>query len=168
MFGNALAVERMQIVSAFVPADFNASAKTGDWVTLKDYQRVAVVLFGAAGSSGTDLTVTLNQATDVSGTGSKALNFTRIDSKEGAALTAISQFTKVTQAAGNTYTVVNNEQLQQIYVIDIGKEQLDVANNFDCVQMTVNAGNAAKVIAGLYILYDPKYGADPLPGAIAD
>lgn len=168
MFGNAIAVERMQIVSAFVPVDFNAAAQTGDWVSLKDYRRCACVLFGAAGSSGTDLTVTIEQATSVAGAGAKALDFTRIDKKEGAALTAIGEFTEVTQAAGNTFTTANNEQTQQIYVIDFGADDLDVANNFDCLNMSVNAGNAAKVVAGLYILYDPKHGSDPLPSAIAN
>jgi len=168
--GNFKFAEGFQVVSAFVPVDFNAAAQTGDWVSLENYQRCACILFGAVGSAGTDLTVTLEQATDVSNSLSdnKALNFTRIDAKEGASLAAIGQYTTTTQTAANTYTTTNNEAKQQIYVIDFAAEELDIANDFDCLRMTVNAGNAAKVIAGMYILYGSKYGTDPLPSGIVD
>jgi hypothetical protein len=168
--GNCRFTEECQVVSAFVPIDFNAAAQTGDWVSLENYQRCAVIIFGAAGSAGTDMTITVEQSTNVSNSLSdnKALTFTRIDSKEGAALTAIGQYTVTTQTAANTYTTTNNEAKQQIYVLDFAADQLDIANDFDCLRVTVNAGNAAKVIAGLYILYGPKYGTDPLPSAIVD
>lgn len=167
---NARFPEFANVVSAFVPIDFNAAAQTGDFVSLENYGRCAVILFGAVGSAGTDLTVTMQQATDVSNSLSdvKNLTFTKIYSKEGAALTAIGQYTVTEQTAAATYTTTNNEAKQQIYVFDFGAEDLDIANDFDCLRMNVNAGNAAKVIAGLYILYNPKYGTDPLPSAIVD
>jgi hypothetical protein len=166
--GNVKFTEFAQVVSAFVPIDVNGAAQTGDVVSLENFQRCAVILFGAAGSAGTDITLTILQGTDVAFGTNKALNFTRIDAKEGAALTAIGQFTTTTQAAGNTYTTANNEQSQQIYVVDFGVDDLDIANDYDCIRMSINAGNAAKVMAGLYILYGPKYGTDPLPSAIVD
>lgn len=168
--GNMRLTEFANIVSAFVPIDVNGAAQTGDIVSLEGYQRCAIVIFGAAGSSGTDITVTVEQMTDVSNSLSdnKALNFTHVDSKQGAALTAIGTFTEVTQAAGNTYTTANNEQSQQIYVFDFAADELDIANDFDCIRVSINAGNAAKVMAGLYILYGPKFGRAPLQSAIAD
>jgi hypothetical protein len=166
--GNVKFTEFAQVVSAFVPIDVNAAAQTGDVVSLENFHRCAVILFGAAGSSGTDITLTLAQGTDVAFGTNKALTFTRIDKKEGAALTAIGQFTVVTQAAAATYTTTNNEQSQQIYIVDFGVDDLDIANDYDCIRMSINAGNAAKVMAGLYILYGPKYGTDPLPSAIVD
>jgi len=167
---NAKFWEKINLVAAFVPIDFNAAAQTGDWVSLENYERCAVIIYGAAGSAGTDVTVTITQATDVSNSLSdaKALNFTKIYKKEGAALTAVGQYTEVTQTAANTFTVTNNEQLQQIYVFDFGYDDLDIANDFDCIRVTVNAGSAAKVISGLYALHDPKYGTNPLPSAIVD
>lgn len=166
--GNMKFTEFAQVVSAFVPIDVNAAAQIGDYVSLKNYQRCAVILFGAAGSAGTDITLTIQQATDVSNSDVKALNFTTIDSKEGAALTAIGTFTTTTQTAANTYTTTNNEQSQQIYIVDFGAEDLDIANDFDCLRMSINAGNAAKVMAGLYILYGPRDGSATLPSAIVD
>jgi hypothetical protein len=166
--GNFKFAEGFQVVSAFVPIDVNAAAQTGDVVSMENYQRCAVILFGAAGSAGTDITLTILQGTDVAFGTNKALNFTRIDAKEGASLAAIGQFTTTTQTAGNTYTTTNNEQSQQLYVVDFGVDDLDIANDYDCIRMSINAGNAAKVMAGLYILYGPKYGIDPLPSAIVD
>lgn len=164
--GNQLLVEMANICAAFKPADFNAAAQTGDWISMKNYHRCALVFFGKAGSAGTDVTITVEQATDVSGTGAKALNFTRIDKKEGADLFAVGQFTTVTQAAGNTYTSTNNEQSDQIIVIDFQASDLDKDNDFDCLRFSINAGNASKIVAGLMIPYGPKFGSDPLPSAI--
>ena len=167
--GNSLFAERNQVCAAFKPVDFNAAAQTGDWVSLKNYQRCTCLLFGKAGSAGTDLTVTLEQATSVAGGSSKNLTtITRVDKKEGADLFAIGQYTTDTQAAAATYTNTNNEQSDQIYLIDVLAEDLDIANDFDCMRMSINAGNASKIVAGLYILQGPKFGTDPLPAAITD
>lgn len=166
--GNSLLVENVQIVSAIKPSDFNAAAQAGDWVSMKNFNRMACVFHAKAGSAGTDLTITLEQATSVAGAGAKALNFTRIDTKEGADLLAIGQFTTVTQAAANTYTTTNNEQSDQIYVIDFLGTDLDKDNDFDCVRLSTNAGNAAKLVSALYLLWSAKYGTDPLPSAIID
>lgn len=162
--------EGFEVVSAFEPVDINGAAQTGDIVSLKNYEGCAIVFHGNVGSSGTDVTLTVEQMTDVSNSLSdnKALNFTRIVKKEGADLSAIGQFTIVTQAAANTFTTANNEQKEQIYVIDIKADMLDIANNFDCLRLSVNAGSAAKVCSALYILYGAKHGTDPLPSAIAD
>lgn len=166
---NSILVERAQIVPAFLPVDINGAAQTGDWVSLKNFQKCTILLIGAAGSSGTDVTMTVQQATDVSGTGAKALNFTRIDAKEAASsLTAVGQFTTTTQSAANTYTTTNNEQLAQVYAVTINAEDMDLDNDFDCLNVSVNAGNAAKVMVGLYILEGAKFGTDPLPSAIAN
>jgi hypothetical protein len=168
MTGNLRLTDFMQICSGIKPIDFNAAAQAGDWVSMKNYQRMAVVFFGRAGSAGTDLTLTLEQATAVAGTGAKALNFTEVFKKEGADLLAIGEFTKVTQAAGNTFTFANNEGLDQIYVIDMKAEDLDIANDFDCVRVSCNAGNAAKIVSALYMLWEPRYGKEVLPSAIID
>ena len=162
--------EFMQIVSAFVPVDMQAAANNGDWVSLKNYGRVAVVLFKAAGTAGDDPIFTLRQATAVDGSGAKALNFTRIDSKVGT-LTAVGTFTKNTQTAANIYTDTVSAEAQAIMVVDIGPEHLDVANGFDCVQLQIpDVGGNAQLGCGFYILYDPRYAgqASALPSAIVD
>ena len=161
-------VEKMQICTGFVPVDMQTGANNGDWVSMKNYGRCAIVVFKAAGTAGDDPTVTVKQANDVSGTNAKALNFTRVDSKEGT-LTSIGQFTTTTQAAGNTYTNDTLAEKQAIIVIDIKAEDLDADNDFDCVQVSIaDTGTNAQLGCALYLLHEPRYGSGTLASAIVD
>jgi hypothetical protein len=166
--GNLRFLEKNQIVQAIDPVDLNSGANAGDWVSLKNYHRCAVVVEANNGTAANDITLTLLQATDVSGSDSKALNFTRIDVKQATDIGAVAQFTEVTQAAANTYTSATNGESELIYVIDFLDTDLDVDGGFDCIQLSINQAGAAKVGSALYILHDPKYGTDPGLGAIAD
>lgn len=160
--------EKIQIVSAIVPVDLSAAANNGDWVSLKNFRRCLVVFHGAAGTAGQDPVITMQQATAVDGTGAKALNFTRIDAKVGT-LTAVGVFTKVTQTAANTYTDAVSAEAQKIMCIDIGPEDLDLANGFDCIQLSIpDVGAAAQLGSALYLLYDARYAQEVLPSAIVD
>ncbi len=163
-------LDMLQIVSAFVPYDSNASSGgAGDWVSLKHYGKCLFVLFGAAGTAGDDPTITLEQATAVAGTGAKALNFTRIDSKVGT-LTGVGQFTTTTQAATNTYVDTVSAEAQKIICIEVDAADLDVDNGFDCVRASIadTGSGGAQLICGLYILGAPRAATDPLPSAIID
>lgn len=163
---NALLVERTQICAAFGPVDLSAAANSGDWVSLKDFDSCAIIFFKGAGTAGDDPTLTLLQATDVAGTSSKALDFTRIDVKQGT-LTALGAFTTVTQAAANTYVDLTSAESAGIYVIEIRADELDVANGFDCVQFSVaDVGTNAQLGAALYLLRGSRY--NPPLSAIVD
>ncbi len=168
MVGNLRLNDFAQIVSAIVPVDLATASNPGDYVTLKDYHRCAVVVQAAAGTAANDITVTMQQATDVSGTGAKALDFTRVDVKQGADVQAIAQFTEVTQAAGNTYTSDTNGEEELIYVFEFLAEDLDIDNDFDCLNVTVSQAGAAKVGSAHYVLFEPKNATSPQVGAIAD
>lgn len=161
-------LEKVQIAAAFVPVDMSTAANNGDWVSLKNYGRVAIVLFKAAGTAGDDPVFTLRQAQDVGGAGAKELNFTRIDTKVGT-LTSVGTFTKVTQAAGNTYVDAVSAEAQAIMVVDIKAEDLDLANGFDCVQLQIpDVGTNAQLGCAFYLLHEPRYGKTPLDSAIVD
>lgn len=163
-----LFVEANQIVSAILPVDASAAANNGDWVSLKNYQRCTVILFKAAGTAGDDPVITLKQATDVSGSGAKELNFTRLDVKKGT-LTSVGVFTAVTQAAANTYTDDTSAEAQGIFVIDVTSEMLDRSNGFDCVQLSIpDVGTNAQLLCGLYILSDGRYAKTGGVSAIID
>lgn len=168
MLGNLRLLDFMEIVSAIKPLDLNGAAEAGDWVSLKNYGRLAIVFFASVGSNGTDITLTLEQATAVAGTGAKALNVTEYFHKSGADLLTVEQFTKVTMSAGNTITRTDNDIADQIYVIDIQAEDLDIDNDFDCVRVSANNPGAAKIGCALYLLYGPKYGTEPPQSAIVN
>ncbi len=166
---NNLLVEATQIVMAIVPVDSQSGANNGDWVSMKNYDRLTVLVIKAAGVAGDDPVITMKQATDVSGTGAKALNFTRVDSKVGVQ-TGIGAFTTNTQAAGNTYTDLVSAESQGIFAIEFKSEDLDVNNNFDCVQLSIpDTGSAgAQLLTAIYILRGARYAGAGLQSAIVD
>lgn len=161
-------LEKNQIAAGFVPLALT-TARTGDYVSLKNYGRCAIVFYKAAGTAGDDPTITLTQAQNVSGTGVKELNFTRIDVKQDTDLTAVGAFATVTQAAANTYTDATSAEDQAIWVIDVKAEDLDIANGFDCIKAAISdVGTNAQLGAMLYILHEPRYASGTLPSAIVD
>lgn len=169
---NQTFVEKCNIAQGFLPVNMQTGANAGDWVSLKNYRKCAIVFFKAVGTAGDDPTITVEQATDVSNSQSdaKALNFTRVDKKQAASnLLAVGTFTKVTQASGNTFTHADLAEQAAIIVIDIDEQMLDVDNGFDCIRASVaDIGTNAQLGAMLYILHEPKFVTDPLPSAIAD
>jgi hypothetical protein len=167
---NASILEQLQIVSGFVPLALT-TARVGDVVSMKNYRRCLVLFFKAAGTAGDDPTITLLQGTDVAFGTNKALPFTEILTKQGADLTAIGQCTKVTQAAGNTYTDATSAEVQAIWAIEIKAEDLDIANDYDCIRASIgDVGTNAQLGCMLYLLADPIQlaGATAMASAIAD
>lgn len=172
-------MEEVQIVPAFIAgADWNADL-TGDWVSLKNYNNVAVVFHKAAGTAGDDPSIRLQQATDVSGTGAKALNFTHIYHKIGStAISDVGTFTRVdlTTATDDLDLVsVNSVDLvtdtgEAMIVVEVKADDLDVTNGFDCINLLLEGDDSsnAALCGAYYVLYNPRHpGATPL-SAIAD
>lgn len=167
----ALLVEQMQFVEGFPPVDLQTGANSGDYVHLADYNHVAVIFVSGVGTNGDDPTLTIQQATDVSGTSVKALNFTTIYKKQAATnLSSTAAFTKVTQAAGNTYTNTDAAEQSAMWIVEFDASDLDVANGFDCLRATVaDIGTNAQPGYLLYVLSEPRYNAQAanMPTAIS-
>lgn len=163
-------VENAQIAAAILPVNLATAVNNGDWVSLKNYGHVAIVVIKDGGTAAEDPSFTVRQATDVAGTGAKALNFTRVDKKQAADVQTVAQFTKVTQAASNTYAGDGTSaEDEMIVVIEFDADELDTENGFDCVQLQIpDVGAAAQLAAAIYILTEPRYGQEPALGAIAD
>lgn len=162
-------VETIGIVPAIVPVDLSAAAADGDYVSLKNYGHVAIVVFKAAGTAGDDPDFSVQQAQAVAGTGAKDLLFTTIYQKQGV-LTAVGTFVKITQAAGAAYSAdLTSAEEQGVYVIEFDAQDLDVDNGFDCIRVRVaDVGLNAQLGCAFYLLSEPRYGGDPVPSAIVD
>lgn len=136
MNSNILPSDRVRLMGVVDP-DANAAATyTTDWVSLADFNSVMAVVFaGDLGASAT-IDAKLEQATDSSGTGAKD-----VTSK------AITQLTK----AGSD----DNKQA----IINCRSEELDVANSFTHVRLSVTVGTATSdcsaAIFGLDARYEP-------------
>jgi hypothetical protein len=163
-------LEQMQIAAGFVPVNMATAANNSDWVNLKNYARLLVIFFKAAAASGTeDPTVTLLQATDVSGAGSKALTISRAWTKTDADLTTIGQFTAGSPST-NTLTVASSAQKAAIWVIEVLASDLDRTNNFNCVRANVaDVGTVEQLGCLLYLLGEARQSDTPVlnPSALA-
>jgi len=160
-------LEKVEIVSAIIPINIG-TARAGDVVSMKNYGRCAIVFLKDAGVNNEDVTLTVEQCSSVAPSNAKALNFTRVDVKQGT-LTSVGTWTTTNPAAGNTYTNTDLGGQQALIVIDIKAEDLDLDNNFDCVRVsTSDAGTATSLAAAVYILHEPRYAKAGGVSAIAD
>lgn len=161
-----LIADEMQIAAGFVPVNMATATNEGDWISLRNYRHVAILVFKAAGASGEPPTITTQQAKDTGGGDAKDLNFTTIHVKNGADLGAIGQFTKVTAVASNDYALAAGNT-QALVLIEFNAEDLDADNGFDCIRATIaDVGDTSQIGCMLYLLSSPRY--TPPPSAIAE
>jgi len=144
-------VELMGFEVAILPKDITGAAQVGDYICLKNYQHVAIVLMQGAWAGGTSA-VTLVQATDVAATAEKALAFTKRWTKVGVTGTTFVE-TAVTASTFDLPAVANT-----INVIEIDADMLDVTNGFDCMAVkSASPGSNADLLTALYILHGARY-----------
>jgi len=160
--------DQFQVCAGFIPVDMSTAANSGDWLNMENYESVVFLLYKAAGTAGDDPTLTIQQATDASGTGAKALTFTDIYVKQGT-LTSVGQYTRTTQAAANTYTDATSAEIAAIWGVQVRAEDLDIENAFTFVQGSVaDVGVNAQLGALLCIGINARYGlGDNLPSMLA-
>lgn len=166
--GNALFAERNNIVPAFGPVDLSAAANTGDRVSLENYNRCTIVFISMAGTAGDDPELTLLQADAATSGNTKAVNFEVIHSKQAAtSLNAVGSYTRIAQAAANTYTNATSAEQVALWVVDITSDDLDGANGYKFIQASVaDVGTNGQLGACFYILSEPRYTFDGLPSAL--
>lgn len=165
-------LEKCQIVGAFRPVDLQDGANSGDWVSLENYKRCAIVFWSAIGTGGDDPTLTLQQAGDAAGSDAKDLTVvTDVYTKQAATnLLSTGQWTHETQVAATSYTDGDAAEQEALWVIDIDADLLDVDNGFKFIQASVaDVGSNAQLGACLYILHEPRYPDAPenMPSALA-
>ena len=133
------------------------STSTPAYVSLKNYERIAVVILVKNATTVTGSAITLKQATSIAAAGEKALAFTaakrNIDIGAGDTL---ADFT----VASNTFTTDSTNSKNLMYVIDVKAEDLDVNGGFDCIRAGTGDATAATVTV-LYLLYGAKFSTQP-------
>lgn len=153
MLVNADFAEQVQTVLAFGPVNLATAANNGSYVSLKNFHRATLRFIKGVGTAGEDPIITVTQATDVSGTGAKALNFDRLWIKQHASALPAT-FTRTTKSTfNNTYTNDTLAEELAVIEIDILPDMLDVDNGFDCVAISVaDVGSAAQLGVAFYDL----------------
>ena len=130
---NALGSERAAVAAVIDPDNNSAAAYTSAYVSMSTFnQRLAIVQTGTLGSSAT-VDFKLVQATDSSGTSVKDIS--------GKAITQLVK--------------ASNDDDQA--VINCRSEELDVANGFDYVAMTLTVGTATSDASAIMLGMSPRY-----------
>lgn len=141
-------VDLNKFVMGCAPAALATTAGDGDYVSMKNFSRLTIVILVLNATTVTGGAITLKQATAVAGTGEKELAFTKayrnIDCAAGDTL---AEFT----VTSNTFTTDTTNSKQLMYVIEVEAADLDINNNFDCVRLD-SASMANAVGSVLYIL----------------
>lgn len=157
-------VDKVKFVEGCSPAALTSTAGDGDYISLKNFDHLTVVIQVNNATTVTGGAVTLKQATAVAGTGEKALAFdkvwTNIDT--GASDTLVE-----TAVTSNTFTTNTTDNKDLMYVIEVEASDLDTANGFDCVRVDV-ASMANAVGSVLYMAHAPAYNPAIAISAIDD
>ncbi|MBU2548370.1 MAG: hypothetical protein KKB20_08180 [Proteobacteria bacterium] len=154
--------EQAKMIEALEPAA-DAAGRTGAYVSLKNAGRAFVVVHIDQGNAAT-VALTVEQATAVAGTGSKALtNNAPIWANQDCA----AGDTLVRQTDAKSFTT-SAAVKHKMVVFQIDPASLDVANGFDCITVKSGASNEANITQALYILTDLRYAQATPPSAIED
>lgn len=130
---NTIGSDRAAVLGAIDPDAYGAGTYTTGWINMEDFGRVmAVVMAGTLGTSAT-IDAKIEQASDGSGTGAKDVS--------GKAITQLTQ-------AGTD----SDKQA----VINVQATDLDLANSFTHLRLSITVGTAASDAGGLVIGFDPR------------
>mgnify|MGYP003134672610 CR=1 FL=1 len=152
----------IDIIEGVPTVDLQTAANNGDYISLKNADRVMIVFTSGVGTAGDDPTITVQQATTNAGGSVKALNFTTIFRKQAAtSLAAVTAWTETTQAAANTYTNATSAEQSLIWVIEFAAEDLDVDNGFDHIRATVADVGTNAQPGSLQYIVRPMFQNDP-------
>jgi hypothetical protein len=157
-------VHKFKMLNAYGPAVPSTAAP--QYVSLKNYNHLTIILNVLNATTVTGSAVTLNQATAVAGTSAKTLGFTKVyrnlDCAAGDTLAE-------TAVSSNTFTTLTTNSKRAQYVIEVDAESLDLDNGFDCVQVALADATAATITA-TYVLSGCRHAGNVavLPTAITD
>ena len=152
---NNLMVEGAQIIPAFGPKDITGAAQVGDYINMKHARKCAIVLQKGAWGGGTPA-VTLEQATNAAGAGSKALAFDRQYVGTGLTNDVLAQ----SAVAASTFNL--SATANEYHVIEVDAGDLDHANGFFYLTVKVaSPGAFADLLSATYFLYQHNFVRKP-------
>ena len=133
---NPLPSEKVAILGTIDPDVTVASTVVSDYGSMADFESIMFVLtVGTLGASAT-IDAVVQQATDSGGTGAKNLTTSK----------AITQMTQAGTDQSDTQVVIN-----------VRAEDLDMANSFDHVAISVTVGTATSDIGAVVLGLNPRY-----------
>ena len=139
--------ENAAVVSLLKPAA-DAAGRTSTYVSMRDCHKAYVAVYITQGNAATILLSVL-QATDSAGTGSKAVSAVPIAVNLDTDTTPADQFTFPTAAA--TYTTDAGLKTKLVIFEILPESAMDVAGGFNHIAVSTGASNAANITSALFI-----------------
>lgn len=131
---NLKPTDRAAVVGVLNPLSQSAGARSTGWVSLVDFASVMAILqVGVLGSSAT-VDAKIEQATSAAGAGAKDVTDKEI--------------TQLTQAGTDA---------DKQAIINVAQRDLDIANGFTHVRLTVTVATAACLTSAVLLGMDPRY-----------
>ncbi len=155
-------IDRIKPVTGLAP--IAPSTSTPDYVSLKNFGRITIVITCDNATTVTGSAITLKQATAVAGTGEKALSFDKMWANED---TAASDTLTETAVSSDTFTTDATDNKNLLYVIEVDASSLDIENGFDCIRAGTGDTTAQDVCV-MYYLHDARYNDAIADSAITD
>lgn len=153
--------EQFKIVEA-MPNATDAAGRTGDYVSLKNAVMAWVEVAITQGNAAT-IALTIEQATAVAGTSSKAITVTVPIWSNLDTATSDTLVRRTDAVSYTTDAAVKNKQV----LFQIDPATLDIANGFDCITVKTGASNVANLTGARYWIQSAYQQATP-PAAITD
>lgn len=148
---NALLSEQVKFVEGLLGVV--PSTTTPDYVSLKNFERCAVIVLVKNATTVTGSAITLKQATSVAAGGEKPLAFAKAYRNiDTGAADALAEFA----VTSDTFTTDATNSKNLMYVIEVKAEDLDVNGGFDCIRAGTADATAATVTV-LYALFGTKF-----------
>lgn len=153
-------VENVVVWCPQVPKDVNGLTLGGN------YQYACMKHFGHAtvcwllGNLAADGTLSITQAKNIGGSGSKAYTIDTIYKMQTTAGDAKDQTRFIEEAVAATSRTVKNTSPAEdnyLFCVEIEAEQLDVANGFDCIRPEFVGGSGASLLAMFVIFSNPRF-----------
>lgn len=142
-------IQNAHVVQGLAPA--SVSTVTPDYVSLKNYQHLTILISLTCATGVAGCAVTLLQDDSVAGTSEKALGFDWVWKNENIATETLTK----TAVTSDTFTTAATVA-EKLYVIEVDSDTLDVDNGFDCVRVAL-ADAAATTASVVYILSQPRF-----------
>jgi hypothetical protein len=139
----------------------DAAGRSSTYLSLKNAVKAWAVFYIEQGNAAT-IALSIQQATNVAGAGSKAINAARIWTKLDE---ATADFAQQAEAASFTTDAALKKKIV-IFELDLVKV-FDVAGDFDCLRLTTGASNVANITSGLLFI-QPKDGGATIPSPLTD
>lgn len=160
-------LENNTIIHAFGPAA--PSSSTVQRFSMKMHERASVII-ASQKSAGNGIAVALKQCKEVDDNPvtEKVLEMTKAYRSlavgtQAAPVNSWAEFT----VSNNTFTTSTTNSVRDVYMIDIKREDLDIDNDFDVVEVEIGDA-ASNVTAVIVLLHNARYGGFPVDNGITD